>query len=243
MAQVVLGAAGKALGGGVGAVLGSALGALADRSLIESLRPERQVGPRLDGLRVTSTAEGAGVPAVFGRARVAGQVIWAARFREKREEGRSGGGKGGRTVAYRYSLSFAVALCEGPIDGVGRIWADGQPLDTSGLTLRVHLGGADQQPDALIEAVEGAAPAYRGTAYVVFEDLPLDPWGGRAPQLSFEVFRGVGGEASLERRLEGVCLIPGAGEFVYATEPRWCGARGSRATRPRRCTRDRARRT
>ena len=37
----------------------------------------------------------------------------------------------------------------------------------------------------------GAAntPAYRGTAYVVVEELPLGNYGNRLPQLSFEVFR------------------------------------------------------
>jgi hypothetical protein len=155
---------------------------------------------------------------VFGRARVTGQVIWAARFLEGRNT--SSGGKGGpRTVEYDYSLSFAVALCEGEIDGIGRVWADGRPMTLAGATMRVHRGGEDQTPDPLIEAVEGAAPAYRGTAYVVFEDLPLGPYGNRPPQLSFEVFRRARGDGPrLEDRLEGVCLIPGAGEFVLATE-------------------------
>jgi hypothetical protein len=155
---------------------------------------------------------------VFGRARVTGQVIWAARFLEGRRT--SSAGKGGpRTVEYDYSLSFAVALCEGEVDGIGRVWADGQPMDLSGVTMRLHRGGAGQTPDQLIEAVEGAAPAYRGTAYVVFEDLPLGPYGNRVPQLGFEVFRRARGTVPrLEDRLEGVCLIPGAGEFVLATE-------------------------
>ncbi|MBJ7320693.1 MAG: glycoside hydrolase TIM-barrel-like domain-containing protein, partial [Brevundimonas sp.] len=131
-----------------------------------------------------------------------------------------GAGKGGpKTVDYVYSLSFAVALCEGEIDGIGRVWADGRLMDLNGVAMRVYRGGEDQTPDPLIEAVEGAAPAYRGTAYVVFEDLPLGPFGDRVPQLSFEVFRRPRGEqARLEDMLEGVCLIPGAGEFALATE-------------------------
>ncbi len=42
-----------------------------------------------------------------------------------------------------------------------------------------------QTPDALIEAIEGAdmAPAYRGLAYVVFEDMPLERFGNTIPQL------------------------------------------------------------
>ncbi|QTC91605.1 baseplate multidomain protein megatron [Brevundimonas goettingensis] len=216
MAQVVLGGLGGAIGGGFGRIVGGALGGAIDRSLVASLEPARQRGPRLETLKVQSSAEGAPMACVFGRARVTGQVIWAARFLERRNESR--GGKGGpRTVDYDYSLSFAVAICEGPIDGVGRVWADGQPLNLSGVTMRVHRGTEDQTPDPLIEAVEGAAPAYRGTAYAVFEDLPLGPFGNRPPQLAFEVFRRPQGDG-LEERLEGVCLIPGAGEFILATE-------------------------
>ncbi|MFJ6023381.1 glycoside hydrolase/phage tail family protein [Brevundimonas sp. NPDC092305] len=217
MAQVVLGAVGAAVGGPVGQVIGSMIGSAIDQRVISSLQPARQRGPRLDGLKIQGTAEGAPLAWVAGRARVTGHVIWAARFRESRTTSR--GGKGGpRTVEYGYSLSFAVALCEGEIDGVGRVWADGRPMDLSGVTMRVHRGGGDQAPDATIEAVEGDAPAYRGVAYVVFEDLPLAPYGNRVPQLSFEVFRRARGEGRLEDRLEGVCLIPGAGEFVLATE-------------------------
>lgn len=217
MAQVVLGGVGAALGGGVGRAVGAALGGAVDRGLLGALSPERQRGPRLETLRVQSTAEGAPMACVFGRARTTGQMIWAARFLERRHE--SGGGKGGpRTVDYAYSLSFAVAVCEGPIDGIGRIWADGQLMDQTGVAMRVYRGTEEQTPDPLIEAIEGGAPAYRGTAYVVFEDLPLGPFGDRAPQLSFEVFRRPEGDG-LEERIEGVCLIPGAGEFVLATEP------------------------
>ncbi len=218
MAQMILSSVGQAIGGPIGAVIGSTLGRMIDQRVVSSLEPARQRGPRLETLKVQGTAEGAPMACVFGRARVTGQVIWAARFLEGRRT--SSGGKGGpRTVEYDYSLSFAVALCEGEIDGIGRVWADGRPMDLSGLTMRVHRGGMAQTPDPLIEAVEGAAPAYRGTAYVVFEDLPLGPYGNRPPQLAFEVFRRArGNEPRLEDRLEGVCLIPGAGEFVLATE-------------------------
>ncbi|MBO9501104.1 glycoside hydrolase/phage tail family protein [Brevundimonas sp. A19_0] len=221
MAQAVLGGLGQALGGGVGQAIGRALGSMLDQRLVASLGPVRQKGPRLDALLLQSTAEGAPMALALGRARVTGQVIWAARFLEQRHE--ESAGKGGpRVESYSYSLSFAVGVCEGPIDGIGRIWADGQPLDRTGATLRIHRGTDDQMPDPLIEAVEGvgAAPACRGTAYVVFEDLPLAPFGNRVPHLSFEVFRRPqGGAPTLADRLEGVCLIPGAGEFILATEP------------------------
>ena len=217
MAQVILSNVGQAIGGPIGGTIGSTIGRMLDNRLVASLQPARQRGPRLEALNLSSSAEGAPKPIVLGRARVAGQLIWAARFLEKRRE--SSGGKGGqKTLEYDYSLSFAMALGEGPIDGIGRVWADGQLMDTSGVAMRLHRGTETQAPDSLIEAVEGQAPAYRGTAYVVFEDLPLGPFGNRVPQLSFEVFCRVRGEPGLEDLLEGVCLIPGAGEFCLATE-------------------------
>ena len=221
MAQVILSSVGAAIGGPVGAVAGAVIGGLIDQAAISALSPARQVGPRIPDLRLTGAAEGAPLPCVFGRARVGGQVIWAARFRERRVEGRVGGSKGQKTTRYAYSLSFAVAVAEGPIDGIGRVWADGKVMDPSTFTMRVHRGTEDQEPDPLIAAVEGKAPAYRGVAYVVFEDLPLEPYGHRPPQLSFEVYRRPrppGAPPGLEERLQGVCLIPGAGEFVYATQ-------------------------
>ena len=108
----------------------------------------------------------------------------------------SGGGKGQPgTTTYSYSASFAVALSSRPIVAVGRIWADGNLLrgaagDWKQATgFRLHAGGEDQPVDPLIAAREGAglAPAHRGIAYAVFEDLALAEFGNRIPSLTFEV--------------------------------------------------------
>lgn len=230
MAQLVLSNVGRAVGaqassGGVsvlgqqvsGAAIGETIGALAGAAIDQALFAPRYNGPRIADLHVTQSREGAAVPNVYGRMRVGGNVIWAARFNETSQ---TSGGKGGpRTTSYVYTLSFAVALCEGPVSRVTRIWANGEPMDLQNVNLRFYPGDESQAPDALIEAVEGAgqAPAYRGTAYVVFEDLSLEAFGNRMPQLSFEVERPVGTDR-LEDRVTGVNLIPGSGEFAYATD-------------------------
>lgn len=181
-------------------------------------------GPRVDEFSLQTSSEGATVPIVYGRMRTAGQVIWAAYPVETSQTRSAGGGKGGpRVTEYSYTLSFAVAVAEGPIDGIGQIWADGDLIDRSGLIMRIYKGTHDQSPDPLIEAIEGAglAPAYRDLAYVVFEDLPLDDYGARIPNLNFEVFAPTGPESetgAMEALLEGVCLIPASGEFAYATQ-------------------------
>lgn len=111
-----------------------------------------------------------------------------------------------------------MALCEGVITRLGRIWADGVELDLSNVTWRLYKGTKTQLPDSLISADLGAlyAPAFRGVAYVVFQRLPLATFGNRVPQFSFEVYRSVEGA---EKDIRGVVIIPGSGEFVYATQP------------------------
>ncbi|MEM8921447.1 MAG: glycoside hydrolase TIM-barrel-like domain-containing protein, partial [Pseudomonadota bacterium] len=114
-----------------------------------------------------------------------------------------------------------MGICAGPIADVSRVWANGEPLDLASINWRYYAGDETQAPDPLIEAIEGAgqAPAYRGLAYAVFEDLPLDAYGARLPQLSFEVLRRPGaGGGRLEDLVGAVNIIPGAGEFAYATD-------------------------
>ena len=175
-------------------------------------------GPRLPEFPLQTSTDGAPMPRLWGRGRIAGQVIWASRYHESREES---GGKGGpRQTRYAYSISFAVGLCEGEIAGIGRVWANGALLDQSRYVMRVHTGAEDQAPDAVIMATEGDdAPGFCGTAYVVFEDMPLDEFGHRIPNLSFEVFRPVAEPAALEQQVRGINLIPGSGEFALSPEP------------------------
>jgi hypothetical protein len=114
--------------------------------------------------------------------------------------------------------SFAVAFCEGEVHRLGRIWADGQLLDTQGLTLRFYRGTEEQLPDGLIAATQGGvAPAYRELCYLVIEQLPLNRFGNRIPHLSVEPCRVVG---DMEYDITAVTVIPGATEFGYDPAPR-----------------------
>lgn len=142
--------------------------------------------------------------------RVAGSIIWSTELKEHKDK--QGGGKGRPSVTtYSYTASFAVALASRPILSVGRIWADGNLLrGTDGALkpsgdMRLHTGEFDQAPDPLIEAAEGAdrCPAFRGTAYVVFEDLDITDFGNRLPALSFEVIAD-SGALSLQTMFAGL---------------------------------------
>ena len=82
-------------------------------------------------------------------------MIWATQLEEVvatdttavRRQGRCVGGPTTTTTTYSYFANFAVGLCEGPIGRVGRIWADGKPLDTDGLNMPRPSRHEDQAPD------------------------------------------------------------------------------------------------
>lgn len=245
MATIVLSAAGAALGSAVGGTvlglsmtavgrfIGASLGRAIDQRLMGQGSEVTVEGNRIDRFRVNRAGEGAPMARSYGRTRMSGHVIWASAFTEHVESETSGGGGKGApaqpevtTTTYRYSVSLAIAICEGEITGISRIWADGEEISREDLNLRVYPGSPDQLPDPKIEAIEGsgAVPAYRGTAYVVLEELDLSPFGNRVPQLSFEVTKPVQtvtpeGPEEVPYNLRGVALIPGTGEYALATTP------------------------
>ncbi|WP_068116564.1 baseplate multidomain protein megatron [Tropicimonas marinistellae] len=241
MATLILGAAGAAVGGAfggsafgittavIGRAIGATLGRVVDQRLLGGGSEVVETG-RLERFRLTGASEGTAIGQVYGRMRLGGQVIWSSKFLEKkknRTQGGKGGGGGTTTTTYSYSVSIAVALCEGEILRLGRVWADGIEVEPQDLNMRIYTGTADQMPDPKMEAVEGTGnvPAYRGIAYVVFEDLGLARYGNRVPQFSFEVIRACDpgnvpeGATSLSSLIGAVALIPGTGEYALATTP------------------------
>lgn len=219
----ILGVSASAIGQAVGATLGRAV----DAQLMGGTGggTVSREGPRLESLDVMASREGDPLRDISGRVAVSGTVIWAARIKETINRDKvtrsSGSGKAETkqtvvTTTYTYSASFAVSLGEGVLSHVGRIWIDGQVADLSTMIeegrLRFYPGTEDQLPDPMIEAIEGHAPGYRGTAYVVFEDLPLERFGNRIPQVRVEVF---GRSGDMEGLIRGVNLLPGATEWGY----------------------------
>ena len=191
MATLILSTVGGIFGGKAGRAVGAVVGNLIDRKLFA---PKGRQGPRLGDLAFQSSQYGALIPKLYGINRVSGTVIWATDLREDRKKVSNGKGQP-KTTTFSYSASFAVALSARRVLRIGRIWADGNLLrgaagDFKVATgFRLHHGGEDQGVDPLIASAEGAgmAPAYRGLAYVVFENLQLGDFGNRIPSLSFEV--------------------------------------------------------
>ena len=168
-------------------------------------------GPRLGDLAMQTSSFGKFMGRVHGFARKAGNVIWIDGIKEHvhEEDIDAKGGDDGTKTTYTYTCSFAVGICEGPIAGIKRIWADSKLLYDSVnqdettfnayLTQRASLSQANaitiykgndlQMPDPTMEAIlgEGNVPGYRNLVYVVFDDLELENYGNRIPNLEFEI--------------------------------------------------------
>ncbi|MFD1795826.1 host specificity protein [Paracoccus aurantiacus] len=231
MATILLSAVGASIGAGFGgtvlglggAVIGRAIGAtvgrVIDQRILGTGGQAVETG-RIDRLRIQTTGEGIPIPRVWGQMRMPGHVIWASPLTEISSSQGGGKGTGPRVTNISYRLSYALAICEGPILGIGRVWADGEEIAPSDLNLRVYNGTEEQIPDPCIAAHEGHnAPAYRGIAYVVLEELDLERWGSRVPQLSFEVTRASVSGGDLSGYVQAVAMIPGTGEYSLATTP------------------------
>lgn len=208
-------AAGSWLGGATGAAIGWTIGAGVGSILFGSNSSQNttQEGPRLSDLKVTNSSYGNMLPYAYGLIRMSGNLIWSSDIQETKHsdtQDAQQGGKGGQgptvtTNTYTYAVNSAFAICEGIIAGVRRIWANGTlildlsttnfNLTTSasisggGGSLRIYFGDENQLPDGLIEAYQGAGqvPAFRGIAYVVFENFQLANYGNSIPNFTFEI--------------------------------------------------------
>lgn len=217
MASLALGVAGAVVGsyfgpGGaqVGWMIGSYLGGMLEGG------PHTE-GPRINDKAVQASTYGIPIPIIYGTVRVAGNIIWATDLREVATDSGGKGGPSPTATTYTYYGTFAVSLCANEISAVRKVWADGKLIYDAGdgnsgpvglsasqgwfanmfeellndvaLPMKIYPGSETQMPDPTMEAYLGVGnvPAYRGQAYVMFTDLPLERFGNRIPNLSFEV--------------------------------------------------------
>lgn len=173
-------------------------------------------GPRLKDLKVSASTYGAVIPEGYGTVRVAGNLIWCSKIREKKTK-KSGKG-GGYYNEYTYFVDLAMAFCRGPISQIRRVWADGKLIyDVTGTSkvtssskyrFRWYLGGEDQLPDPLMIAQDGEenTPAYRGLAYMIGENFPLKDFGNRIPQFAAEIYVDVAGDSGASQMGTGALI-------------------------------------
>jgi hypothetical protein len=105
-------------------------------------------GPRLSSLSPQEASESVGLNYCLGsRVRVGGNVIWMVDLEEVAVAGGGGGGKGGgggggSSTNYEYYASAMIAICEGEIESIVKVYADGKTFLNESAT--GVLGGDDE---------------------------------------------------------------------------------------------------
>ena len=137
---------------------------------------------RILSLQVQQSSQGLTLPVVYGRARVAGNLIWYGDFTTietkttTRQGGKGGGGVKQEDIAYTYEAAVMMALCEGEIKGIGRIWRDKEKFESlSQLRLNLAKGGDEQPTWTHLQQPKHQAQAinYSGTAYIYSPNYEL----------------------------------------------------------------------
>lgn len=128
--------------------------------------------------QINSATYGIVVPIILGTSRQSGNVIDYYDFtkithKETQRTGKGGGSKT-TTVTYSYKAAVLIALCEGQIDGIGKVWVDTDTITNLAATGLTLFDGAIGQPIWSYTLSKNPAHAlpYSGLAYVAgFIDL------------------------------------------------------------------------
>lgn len=132
--------------------------------------------PQYTGLQVQTSSSSLPVPIIFGKNSAAPNLIWYDNFKTIETKERQGGKGGGSvtTTNYTYTADVILALCEGPIAGIGRVWKDKVDTTVSEEGLTLFLGANPQDPwPYLVAANPTKALAYNGLAYLAANDYAL----------------------------------------------------------------------
>ncbi len=226
------GSLGKYFGGGILSTIGRYTGRLAGNYLEKKWFKRDKTTHRFtnahDSFYISMAKYGKSIPLTFGRVQTPGQITWADQIIEKRNTSSVKKYLKGpnidltkKTTELEYFLSFAMSICLGKIEDIERVWIGDDIIDISKYKFKLYKGCEDQLPDPTIKRKTGElTPAYRGLAYIVFEELPLAEFGDTIPNFTFEVLRkaNVKAKTSVEDMVESIVMIPGSGEFVYDTK-------------------------
>ncbi len=186
----------------IGVVVGAAVAAVGTMAAQGGGVDRVNVGPRIGDMKIQGSVVGTMIPILWGQHAIAGNLIWKSPVTEiKHESAQEVGGKGGggftvTNVWYSYHASLAFGICKGtvPVNGIKKIWAndrlivdtDQDPLPSD---IRFYTGSETQNPDPIIQSVEGIdnTPAYRGLCYIVFEDFDFSVYANQIPQFIIEL--------------------------------------------------------
>ena len=133
-----------------------------------------QVKPDYTGLQIQTAVSTLPIPILWGRNKLAGNVIWYQRFVAvpSYSGGKGGGGKGGlggsrQVTGFTCQADLIIALCEGPIASIPTVWKDLAVYYTPlALDMLTYNGTTPQSVWPWLGLYPGQDLAYQGTAFV-----------------------------------------------------------------------------
>lgn len=143
--------------------------------------------------QINTASYGEVVPEILGTTRVSGNIIDYEDFTAHEHKTTTRTGKGGGSkhtdISYTYTVAAAIALCEGPIAGIGKVWKDKEVYQypNENIQLTLFNGAVAQAPWPYMTSKHpDKALPYSGLAYMAgVVDLGDR---GSLPQYNFEVY-------------------------------------------------------
>ena len=143
--------------------------------------------------QINTASYGEVVPEILGTTRVSGNIIDYEDFTAHEHKTTTRTGKGGGSkhtdISYTYTVAAAIALCEGPIAGIGKVWKDKEVFQypNENIQLTLFNGAVAQAPWPYMTSKHpDKALPYSGLAYMAgVVDLGDR---GSLPQYNFEVY-------------------------------------------------------
>jgi hypothetical protein len=144
------------------------------------------------GQQIQVSTAGVPIPLVYGTNKVSFNQIWQDGFYAVPDQTSSSGGSGGKggshptTSGYFYYTAAILALCEGPIEGLGLVWY-GTDTNLINFGYDLFLGTTPQTPWSFLTAnYSSEALSYGGVAYMAAPSWYLGS-GASFPSVQVEV--------------------------------------------------------
>jgi hypothetical protein len=141
------------------------------------------------GIRVQTSVYGLPIPLVYGRQRVAINLVWYGDFKAiaQEESGGKGGGESAGGGSYIYRASIQLAICEGPIEAILQVWESKGRRLIGNTSFTAHLGTYPQDPwSYLVTAHPDEAMPYPGVAHCDAQNYRLGE-SDALPNFNFEL--------------------------------------------------------
>lgn len=170
--------------------------------------------PQYTGLQIQTSSNSMPVALVWGQTRISPNLIWHGDFKTHKKKQKAGKG-GPKITTYTYSSSIMMALCEGQIVGIGRVFKDKEQTSFSALGFSLFVGSDPQAAwGYLTSAHPDEAFSYPGTAYLAAANYDLGQ-SANLPNHTFEVqalrydtFPSAGGDALPSYIVEDFLIHP-----------------------------------